>query len=111
MSETFPIPQAMGLLCDLCVAMKAEPVNQYEGCWEVAVDDNWWIALNGHKEAVKCSRGASVPPFTAYVEWNGWPAGFIDPRGGALAAGEAANEDTFCAAVKAAVVKAEGGAA
>lgn len=48
----------------------------------------WKIALNGKD-------------FQAKIEFNGWPAGIIDPHGGIIAAGEAANEDTFIAAIEA----------
>ena len=36
-----------------------------------------------------------------YVEYNGFPAGLLTPMGdGCIAAGEAANEDTFIAALR-----------
>jgi hypothetical protein len=71
------------------------------GCWEFDAG-KWWVAVNGHKEAVKCSRGAEVPAFHAYVEFNGWPAGLLHPHGeGWLAAGAAANTETFVAAMDA----------
>ncbi len=37
----------------------------------------------------------------AKLKFNGWPAGIIDPAGGIIAAGEAANEDAFIAAIEA----------
>ena len=37
----------------------------------------------------------------AKLTFNGWPAGIIDPMGGIIAAGAAANEDTFIAAIEA----------
>lgn len=80
----------------------ASPVNKFEACWEKQVDPVWWIAMNGHRETVKCSRGADVPPFHCYVEFNGWPAGLINPYDGVLAAGAVGNEDNFITALKAA---------
>jgi len=47
----------------------------------------WEIALNG-KEV------------RASIKFNGWPAGIIDPAGGIIAAGAAANEDSFIAAIE-----------
>lgn len=38
--------------------------------------------------------------YQAKIKYNGWPAGIIDPRGGVIAAGEAANEDAFIAAIE-----------
>lgn len=49
------------------------------GVWEIALCDS---------------------PIQAKLKFNGWPAGIIDPRGGIIAAGEAANEDTFIAAIE-----------
>lgn len=80
----------------------ATPLNQHEGCWESDVDGIWWIALNGHSEGVVCSRGITVEPFNCYVEFNDWPAGHINPFGGVLVAGGAANEDSFIEALQAA---------
>jgi hypothetical protein len=50
-------------------------------------DHGWHVALNTTNQEID-----DIPPFTAALHWNGWPAGFIDPRGGMIAAGEAANE-------------------
>jgi hypothetical protein len=48
----------------------------------------WEISLNGAN-------------LQAALKFNGWPAGVIDPGGGIIAAGNAANEDTFIAAIEA----------
>lgn len=93
-------PEVMLAIADLCFARGEAPVNKYAGCWECEVDEHWWVALNGHLEPVACSRGPSVPQFSMYVEFNGWPAGIIDTGDGVIAAGELANEDTFLAAVR-----------
>ena len=53
-------------------------------------DRGWHVALNPTNEPVD-----DLQPFSASVSWNGWPAGLIDPRGGIIAAGELANEETF----------------
>ena len=88
------------LLARLATKDDAAPLNKHPGCWERGIG-SWWIAVNGHRDAIKCSHGAEVPPFNCYVEFNGWPAGLFDPRGGIIAAGDAANEETFAAAVEA----------
>lgn len=79
----------------------AAPITTFEGCWERQIGAQWWVAINAHARPVKCSHGAEVPPFNCYVEFNGWPAGLFDPYGGIIAAGEAANEESFAAAVEA----------
>lgn len=96
------ITRVFGEIINLCAALGAENINELQGCWEYQVDDQWFIALNGHSKPAKCSRGGEVEPFGCYVEWNGWPAGTMNPFGGILAAGEAANEASFIAALKAA---------
>ncbi len=49
------------------------------GLWEISLD------------------GANLQ---AKLKFNGWPAGIIDPRGGIIAAGGVANEDTFIEAIE-----------
>ena len=78
----------------------ALPLNKHDGCWEHQIDKRWWCAINGHKEKMECSHGGKVPGFSALIEFNGWPAGIVDPFGGIIAAGDAANEDTFITAVE-----------
>jgi hypothetical protein len=81
---------------------EAAPLNRHPGCWEVGIDQHWWIAVNAHNEPKTCSKGTEVAPFACYVGFNGWPAGILTPTGGALAAGSLANEETFLAALAAA---------
>jgi hypothetical protein len=95
-----PISEAFAAIVEWSTSLGAKRINQLDGCWEGQVDDQWWIAINGHDEKTKCSKGATVPAFNAYVEFNGWPAGFVNPRGGVLCAGAAANEDTLIAALQ-----------
>lgn len=91
----------------LAAALKITDIMHLPGCWELQIDDRWWIALNGHKVPTPTSgephgEGGpdGVPPFSCYVEYNGWPAGILDYEGGEFAAGEGANPATFVAACK-----------
>jgi hypothetical protein len=62
----------------------------------------WQITINGtEKDKPETDSHPKLPRFAVYVEFNGWPAGIIDPAGGLLAAGAAANEDTLIAAIEA----------
>lgn len=88
-------------IAQLAIQKGAAPLSKHEGCWEHEIDDQWWIAINGHKQEVACSKGPAVPPFHAYLEYNGWPAGIFSPMGGTICAGEAANERTLLDAVRA----------
>lgn len=91
---------AFAEVIELCAFMGAWPANKHDSCWEEKIDDEWWIALNGHKEKRLCSRDIVLPPFACYVEYNGLPAGFFDPFGGSIVACEGANEQTFIAALQ-----------
>ncbi len=101
------ICEAFHLIGKLGSALGVKSIKDFTGCWEHDIDEHWHIALNGHQETVKSSSGVEVAPFNCWVEWNGWPAGYLDPRGGIIAAGEAANEESFCDALRAAIAKAE----
>lgn len=89
-------------VAELAMRLGAAPINKHAGCWECQIDERWWVACNGHRSPVVCSKGVKVDPFEIYVEFNGWPAGLVNPRGGTFSAGAAANEDAFLAACKAA---------
>jgi hypothetical protein len=95
-------------IAQLAGALNVRDINKLDGCWEHQVDERWWIALNGHSEMRLSSDGGEIAPFTAYIKYNGWPAGVIDPRGGVIAAGECANERTFIEALEAAARSAQG---
>ena len=100
MAAGIQVPEAMMAICELGLAVGAAPLNKHAGCWELRIDEQWEIAMNGHDSPTKCSYGCDVPPFAVYVQFNGWPAGVIHPTGGWIAAGEVANEDAFIAAVR-----------
>ena len=103
--------EAFARIAELATALGVSKIGQLPGCWEHQVDERWWIAVNGGKEARANSDGFEVPSFSAVVKFNGWPAGVIDPYAGVLAAGAAANEDTFIAALQAATALAKSAAA
>ena len=92
----------------LIVALgRLDKVLPLQGCWYVAIDEQWEIAVNGHDEALPCSQfrqhagtSVSVEPFHCYVVYNGWPAGILSPAGGEIAAGESANLQTLCEALR-----------
>ena len=93
------IAEVFGKIVGLACELGARDIYRLPGCWEHAVDESWWVAVNGHEQKVKCSRGAFVPPFAVYIEFNGFPAGFCDAGGGTLAAGAIANEDALIEAL------------
>jgi hypothetical protein len=89
------VTEAFGKIAKLAVLLGVKNIRELSGCWELQIDEHWWIAVNGHREPVKNSLGDDVPPFEAYIQFNDWPAGLISPRGGIIAAGSCANENTF----------------
>lgn len=104
-----PTVDVFGLIAEICLAMGEHPLHKHDGCWELIVDHQWTVAVNGHKvpqvyrskDSIETgSIGVDVQPYDAYVEYNAWPAGSFNPFGGILAAGEGANEDTFIAALQ-----------
>lgn len=109
-----PVLRAYGLIGELYLAIHDRPVGeQYPGgCWEHAVDDRWFVALNGHEEPMQAAGPeeelppVTVNPYEVTVWFNGFPAGSMNPFQGVLAAGAAANEDTFCEAVERAIAQA-----
>ena len=58
---------------DLGLALGVRDISKLEGCWEQQVDEDWWIALNGHPQAIKCSKDIEVEPATIWVEYKGFP--------------------------------------
>ena len=105
---------AFHLIAELGIADGVAPMSKHEGLWYRKLDENWEIAVNGHREAILSQSdvnriACTVEPFRAAVWWNGWLEGFIDPYGGVIAAGELANEETLVAALRKAIEKAEAG--
>lgn len=97
--ELMQIAESFKKSIDLFIAHGFANIRELPGCAELQVNDCWWIAINGHQEKMKCSKGPEVPPFQLYVEYCGWPAGFIGKDGGVIAAGAVANEDLFIGAL------------
>jgi hypothetical protein len=101
MSKSDDVCEAFAVIAELGNILGAGPLSKYPACWELAIDDRWKIAVNGHKTPMLCSLSEKpIAPFNCLIEYNGFPAGYIYPRGGIIAAGTAANEDTFIKAVR-----------
>lgn len=94
------IGKAFAAVVELGLALGKRNMGSDPGCWEHQVDERWWFALNPHDDQTECSQGAKVPPFSIYVQFNGWPAGIIGVSDGVMAAGELANEATFIEALR-----------
>lgn len=99
------VAEAFAKIADLGKSLGVKSINKLPACWEIQIDERWWLAINGHKEEIECSTGDKAPSFHAYIRYNEWPAGLIYPGGGIIAAGECANEDTFIEAIEARIAK------
>jgi hypothetical protein len=93
--------------CELAIAMGAIGINKLPGCYEHQVDEHWWFAINAHPESNDCSKSKGVPPMTIYLEFNGWPAGFVNSGGGRMV-GDQKREDSLIIALEAAIIAAGG---
>lgn len=93
------ICEAFSVIAELALkdGVDSLPVGEF---WDREVGP-WHISLNRDCDTRRNSDGMKVPAFSAALKFNGFPAGIIDPRGGIIAAGSLANEDTFIAAIKA----------
>ena len=107
MAEPEELSETFLLLADLAKARAVPPLAQLPGLWTLRLDENWDIAVNGHRVTIDYAppdgMEAAVGPFEAVVWWNGWLAAKFTPHGGAFAAGSLANEATFQAAVRKAI--------
>ena len=97
-----PLPEAFAKAVDLFTyelkLLGHEDLQAYPGIFSVQVDDLWEIAT--HAQAGPIDR---LPPYTIRIRFNGWPAGVLDAGGGVITAVAAANENTFIAALDAAL--------
>ena len=99
MTEEMAIPHAFQLSAELVFhefqQQGHENLKTYGDLFSVsftgATGSEWKIS--GHAQADR--KIDDLPPFCFKITFNGWPAGLIDPRGGVIAAGTAANEDVF----------------
>lgn len=77
------------LLCEAIASVHGAPLPKGSlSIGECAT--GWHVELNNSEATF-----GSMRPHSAFVMWNGFPAGIIGPTGGAIAAGELANQDTF----------------
>ena len=67
---------------------------------DIEVDENWKFQLNTTSKDT-----AQTPKYSASIYFNEWPAGVVNPAFGAIAAGAVANEETFIAALRKALVE------
>ena len=110
----FGVPEVLYAAAAYAESIGVSKINELPGAWIAEVDDQWTLAMNGHRNPVAvepdgCMAVDDLAPFTLAVWFNGWLAGFVTPTGGTIAAGELANEDSFIAALARATESVDGG--
>ena len=109
-TEERPIIDVAGKIAELCLARGNFPLTKYAGPFVDAIDDVWTFAANGHRRSfvvpdTKERMGCELKPFEFAIWFNGWLAGIFDAYGGAIVAGEGANEATLIEALDRAIEK------
>ena len=97
---------AIELILDLHKHDGTEPISRLPGLWYRRLDDCWEFWVNGHMEPQDGEAIAQMlEPGECYVKFNGWPAGLfsIITGDGVIAAGEIANYEAFCEALRGAI--------
>jgi hypothetical protein len=77
------------MLMQLCMAHDKTPLPQRVesgACLHVPINDIWTAWINPHPVNATFQREgvtvATVPPVSAWIEYNGWPWGVVGPFGG-----------------------------
>ena len=97
-------------IIDLADHLGVKDIQSLRKPWVHIIDEHWTVAVNGQNvlQRVDPMHHMSIDdllPYHAAVWFNGWLAGIFSPAGGTFAAGTAANEETFAAAIDAAINK------
>lgn len=103
-STPLHVCEIFDLAVELSLAMGFQNINELDGPCVIEIDKRWKFAINGKDKPVEVSIPdsmgiESLEPFHMAIFFNGWLAGLLTPAGGTMCAGEAANEDSFIAAV------------
>lgn len=88
------------------MSLGATRIDRLPGCWEHDFTFDGLpmrVAINGSRDERPASwGGAPLPPFTALMMINGWPAVMVGPGGGTMMGGEPGTEDKLITAFEAA---------
>lgn len=105
---------ACSLILDLHKHDGTLPISKLPGLWKRKLDERWTFWVNGHMDGPRKvedgdqgGQGFEVHPGDVFVEFNGWPAGSFSliTGEGIIAAGAAANYETFCDALRGALAE------
>ena len=75
-------------VAELALAMGARDIGRMPGCWEVDLDEGWYLAVNGHPFEVGAGpvdgEWGQVPARMAAVWCEGVLVGYVDPWQGVV---------------------------
>ena len=104
-------------IIELAEHIGVQDIKSFGVPWTHFVDEHWTVAVNGQDRSCgvyftndnmpRHMDLDDLPRYHAAVWFNGWLAGIFSPVGGTFAAGTAANEETFAAAIDAATKEVE----
>lgn len=101
-----PLSEAFCLVAELGVHMGIRNIKEMPEPWFLQLDEAWCLAINGTSKNQdahpKNTMGATIPPCSMAVWYNGWLAALLSPCSGVFLNG---SEDDFIKAVKARMEK------
>lgn len=62
--------------------MNISGLERLPACWELDIDRDWWIAVNGGTLPRRCSKNIVIPPAHMHVFYKGETAGLLHLNGG-----------------------------
>lgn len=97
------ISEAFSVLIELAEALGVHDINLLPGAWEMKIDDEWTVAVNGHGQSIYakpdgCQVGFTINPYSAAIWHKGWVIGEIGVVDGVFIVKGA--EDRFINAVR-----------
>ena len=91
-------------ILELAAVHGVSRIDELDGAWEIAIDEHWYLAVNGHEERVFVDppdrMGVTIPPFNFCLWYDCWLAALFHPYGGQIVAAPEVSEEIFVEAVR-----------
>ena len=79
-----PQPNLFSVVLEVALSRGLHPLTRRPGCTEVRLGEGWCVLLNPHATPTDCPGGNWVPPYTAVVQYVGFPVGVLTDDGCAV---------------------------